>query len=97
MDSISLMIEELITDISYVDTSRPRFHPPKDALAGSRYETKRPSGISAGGNGKTMEHCTISVSPQKGAFRLPFIVDRPVKEPRGGSIVMGITRSVVVN
>ena len=40
MDSMSFMIEELVTNITYVGRSWLRCYPPKNALARSRYKTR---------------------------------------------------------
>ena len=38
--SMSLMIEELVADLSYVNRSWLSCHPPKNALARPRYKTR---------------------------------------------------------
>jgi hypothetical protein len=52
------MIEELVTDVSYIDKSRLSCHPPKDALARSRYKA-----TISDGSRKTLENPTLSVGP----------------------------------
>jgi hypothetical protein len=53
------MIEELVTDVSYIDKSRLSCHPPKNALAGTRYKNQAISD----GSRKTLENRTIPVGP----------------------------------
>jgi len=48
-------------------------------------------------DGEALETRTIPVGPQERARRLPFLVDITLEEPRGGSIVVRITCSVVID
>jgi hypothetical protein len=51
----------------------------------------------SGRSGERMKNCTFAVGPKERSFCLPFIVDRPFKEPSGGHLLVDFTCFVVVS
>ena len=65
---------------------------PKDALSGARYEGRshqRHASIA-------IKDHTLSMNPQQGAGRLPFLEYILVENPSCGSLVMSAARDVVI-
>jgi hypothetical protein len=45
---------------------------------------------------KGEERRTVTINPQKGTSRLPFVEDGILKEPLAGSLVMSVPRGVMI-